>query len=242
MQLNQQFNVDIPQLQRKLYGLDGQFMLSVGDFLLEKQTAAAFCTMQLAAAKAGLDLQLCSAYRPFDRQVHIWNAKAKGERTLLNNASQPIDFALLTNQQLIDAILIWSALPGASRHHWGTDIDVFDAKQINKQSLQLISAEYQPTGPCFALHQWLIQHANTYGFYFPYQAQQSGVSPEPWHLSYYPVADQYLSQFRTDELTKVLSVAEITLQSSLLERLTELVNHYVFFVAPSPAQCLRELT
>jgi hypothetical protein len=32
-----------------------------------------------------------------------------------------------------------------------------------------------------------------------------------------------------------LSAAEISLKSLLLERLTELVNHYVFFVAPSPA-------
>ena len=29
-----------------------------------------------------------------------------------------------------DAILLWSALPGASRHHWGTDFDVFDRAAV----------------------------------------------------------------------------------------------------------------
>lgn len=235
MRLTPTLNVDIPQQQAKLYGLDSQHLVAVGDFLLEQHTAAAFSNMQLAAANSGIDLQLCSAYRPFDRQVHIWNAKASGTRPLLDKASQPIDYASLSEQQLIDTILIWSALPGASRHHWGTDIDVFDAKQINKQSLQLVSAEYQGSGPCAAMHQWLQQHASQYGFYFPYQTQQSGVSPEPWHLSYYAIADNYLAQFNSTELAKVLSGAEIALQSPLLERLAELVDHYVFYVAPSPA-------
>ncbi|MGB6136895.1 MAG: M15 family metallopeptidase [Shewanella sp.] len=235
MRLTPTLNVDIPQQQAKLYGLDSQHLVAIGDYLLEQQTAAAFSQMQHAAANSGIDLQLCSAYRPFERQALIWNAKASGARPLLDKASQPVNYAALSEPQLIDTILIWSALPGASRHHWGTDIDVFDAKQINKASLQLVTAEYQDSGPCAAMHQWLQQHASQYGFYFPYQPQQSGVSPEPWHLSYYPIADNYLAQFNPTELAKVLSGAEIALQSPLLERLAELVDHYVFFVAPSPA-------
>ncbi|GGB58536.1 M15 family metallopeptidase [Shewanella inventionis] len=236
MQLTAPLLVDIPQQQYKLYGLDAQHLVAVGEFLLEKHTAAAFCNMQTKAAKYGLDLKLCSAFRPFERQVHIWNAKASGKRPLLDASSKPIDYQSLTDPQLIDAILIWSALPGASRHHWGTDIDVFDANQISKTALQLISSEYQANGPCFALYQWLVKHAEEFGFYFPYQAQKSGVSPEPWHLSFFPVAQDYLRQFKADELAKVLSHAEISLQSQLVERLTELVDHYVFYVAPSPAE------
>ncbi|MCZ8486094.1 D-alanyl-D-alanine carboxypeptidase family protein [Vibrio lentus] len=30
-----------------------------------------------------------------------------------------------SEQQKLSAILRWSALPGASRHHWGCDFDVF---------------------------------------------------------------------------------------------------------------------
>ncbi|MCT8986245.1 M15 family metallopeptidase [Shewanella phaeophyticola] len=146
MRLTPTLNVDIPQQQAKLYGLDSQQLVTIGDFLLEQHTAAAFANMQLAAADSGIDLQICSAYRPFERQALIWNAKASGARPLLDKASQPVNYDALSEPQLIDTILIWSALPGASRHHWGTDIDVFDAKQTSKASLQLVTAEYQDSG------------------------------------------------------------------------------------------------
>ena len=35
-----------------------------------------------------------------------------------------------TTAARIDAILCWSALPGGSRHHWGTDCDVIDAAAL----------------------------------------------------------------------------------------------------------------
>ena len=218
----------------ELYGLDEQHLVFLGDSQLEKQTATAFTAMQAAAALDNIDLQICSAYRPFDRQLSIWNAKASGKRVLLDADSCPIDFSHLNEQQLIDSILLWSALPGASRHHWGTDIDVFDASKIEQSALKLVSAEYAPNGPCHTLYLWLIDHAQQFGFYFPYQKGLSGVSPEPWHLSYYPVSSQYLSRFSCSDLAKVLSDADISLKSPLLTQLTTLVNHYVFFVAPSP--------
>ncbi|AZG73586.1 M15 family metallopeptidase [Shewanella livingstonensis] len=235
MQINpQQPIVDIPNEQAQLYGLGDRHLVTIGQYLLEQRTAVAFTQLQNAALVAGFDVQICSAYRPFDRQLSIWNAKASGQRPLLDSTSNPLEFAALTPQKLIDTILIWSALPGASRHHWGTDIDVYDANCINQKKLQLITAEYTNDGPCAPLHQWLGIHAPKFGFYFPYQPHLSGVSPEPWHMSYFPVANQLLAQFSAVELAKVLSAAEISLKSPLLERLTELVNHYVFFVAPSP--------
>ncbi|MGI1999044.1 M15 family metallopeptidase [Shewanella frigidimarina] len=236
MQISSQFSsINIPSEQAKLYGLDDRHLVSIGQFLLEQRTATAFLQLQCAASVAGFDVQICSAYRPFDRQLSIWNAKATGQRPLLDQDSNPVEFTSLTPQELIDTILIWSALPGASRHHWGTDFDIYDANNISKQALQLITAEYTADGPCAHLHKWLISHAADFGFYFPYQPDLSGVSPEPWHMSYFPVANELLEQFSADEFAKVLSAAEISLKSPLIERLTELVNHYVFFVAPSPA-------
>ena len=45
------------------------------------------------------------------------------------------------------AILVWSALPGASRHHWGTDLDVFDrAVQPPGEPLELLARHYEPGG------------------------------------------------------------------------------------------------
>ncbi|WP_394132745.1 M15 family metallopeptidase [Shewanella maritima] len=217
-----------------LYGLSQQHLVQYQSVLLEKHTAKAFEKMQQQASLAGFDMQICSGFRNFDRQCAIWNAKAQGNRPLLNRQNQQLDFQSLSDTQLVDTILIWSALPGASRHHWGTDIDIFDANNIAKADLQLITTEYQHDGPCAGLHQWLAQHAASFGFYFPFQAGLSGVSPEPWHLSYFPVAKQYLTQFNTQDLQLVLFNSPVRLKAVLLARLTELVEQYVHFVAPLP--------
>ncbi|QYK03287.1 M15 family metallopeptidase [Shewanella psychrotolerans] len=190
--------------------------------------------MQLAAAKDGLSIQICSAYRDLAKQLAIWNAKASGKRTLLDKNSEPIEIASLNDDQLVDAILLWSALPGISRHHWGTDIDLFDANNITRNDLQLISSEYEPNGPCHYLHNWLTCHASNFGFYFPYQAKLSGVSPEPWHLSYYPKANEYLKAFDIKTLANILSQQEMHLKHSVLGRLETLVDEFVYRIAPWP--------
>lgn len=79
-----------------------------------------------ARAEAGIELSVVSAFRDFGRQCDIWNAKWRGERALLDRSGRPLAAQGLDTDARIDAILAWSALPGASRHHWGTDLDVID--------------------------------------------------------------------------------------------------------------------
>ena len=220
--------------QSILYGLDSQHLVDCLGYRLQQQTANAFIAMQSAAKADGIDLQICSAYRDFDRQLLIWNNKVSGNRPVLDQNSVPVDIRFLTANELIDYILLWSAIPGMSRHHWGTDIDVFDANKINKQELQLVSTEYQADGPCFKLSQWLAQHAQQFGFYLPFQQGLSGVSPEPWHLSYYPVATHYIKQFNPAELAAVLTASDVSLKQHILAQLDELVAEYVYRVAPAP--------
>ncbi len=217
-----------------LYGLDETHLVQFEQFLLTSATATAFKKMQQQAQSDGINIQICSAYRNFERQMAIWDGKAQGKRPLLDINNSPVDSANLTDEQLVDAILCWSALPGASRHHWGTDIDVFDANNISKAELQLVTAEYIDNGPCALLAQWLVDNAARFGFYLPYQPEQSGVSPEAWHISYYPESSLFLSQYRAESLRLLLSQAEITLQSALLKQLDKLVEHYVFYVASAP--------
>lgn len=200
-------------------------------FQLEVSTANAFNAMAIAAKHAGIAIGICSAYRSFERQLAIWNAKASGKRALLDANGQAISSECLTDDALIDAILCWSALPGASRHHWGTDIDVFDANQINVSKLQLVQQEYTASGPCGQLHAWLVAHSAEFGFYFPYQAGKSGVSPEPWHLSYAPKSQVLLTQFSAQDLASVLKQSDILLKPAILSRLDKLVDEYVFRVA-----------
>ncbi len=200
-------------------------------FKLEAQTALAFKAMAKSAAKDGIALAICSAYRPFERQLAIWNAKASGKRLVLDINENPVDITPLSDDELVDLILLWSALPGASRHHWGTDIDVFDAGQIDVKSLRLIEAEYIDAGPCAKLHQWLHNHAKDFGFYFPFQRGLSGVSPEPWHLSYFPVSQPLLAQFEVQALAQIILQSDMLLKEVVLVRLPELVEKYVHQIA-----------
>ncbi|MCL1095240.1 M15 family metallopeptidase [Shewanella kaireitica] len=217
-----------------LYGLSSAHLVEYYGFLLESETAVAFDKMRTAASKDGIVLEICSAFRDFDRQQLIWNAKASGKRVLLDSDSKPVDIDRKSAEQIIALILLWSALPGTSRHHWGTDIDVFDSKAISKASLKLIPQEYASNGPCHQLYTWLVNNAEQFGFYFPFQHGLSGVSAEPWHLSYYPVSKGFVDDFDPRELRKILQDSSVLHKDSLLCNLESLVQEYVFRVAPTP--------
>ena len=94
---------------------------------VHRDVVAPFLQLKDDAAQAGFDLRILSGFRGFDRQRSIWNRKAGGELAVLDSGAAPLDIGRLSEEELVYAILRWSALPGASRHHWGTDIDVYDA-------------------------------------------------------------------------------------------------------------------
>ena len=85
-----------------------------------------FLAMREAAAREGIELAVYSGFRDFDTQRRIWNQKFRGERPLYDERGNVRGRAGLGADALIGAILAWSALPGASRHHWGSDLDVID--------------------------------------------------------------------------------------------------------------------
>ncbi|MBZ4680520.1 MULTISPECIES: M15 family metallopeptidase [Shewanella] len=221
--------------RRTLVNLSGSESGSGAEVWLEAETAKAFLKMQAAAEQDGIALAICSGYRSFERQLAIWNAKASGKRPLLDKNSLPVgDVGALSDDELVALILLWSALPGASRHHWGTDMDLFDSGQISKHELKLVNAEYEPQGPCYKLNLWLDERALDFGFYRPFQPGLSGVSPERWHLSFLPKAKGFLEKFDSDRLRQILDHSDLALKQSLLRRLPELVETYVRRVAPYP--------
>ncbi|MEL4423814.1 M15 family metallopeptidase [Shewanella algae] len=221
--------------RRALVNLSGSESGSGAEVWLEAETAKAFLKMQAAAEQDGIALAICSGYRSFERQLAIWNAKASGKRPLLDKNSLPVgDVGALSDDELVALILLWSALPGASRHHWGTDMDLFDSGQISKHELKLVNAEYEPQGPCYKLNLWLDERAQDFGFYRPFQPGLSGVSPERWHLSFLPKAKGFLEKFDSDRLRQILDHSDLALKQSLLRRLPELVETYVRRVAPYP--------
>ncbi len=179
--------------------------LDVPRCTLHRDAVEPFLAMRGAALAAGLDLIAVSSFRDFDRQLAIWNAKFRGERPLLDRASQPLDARALAPEERVEAILWWSALPGASRHHWGSDFDVIDRAALpDGATAQLVPAEFAAGGPFARLDAWLGEHMQRFGFFRPYVSVRDGVSPEPWHLSYAPVAQSAAAALTVEVLRAAL--------------------------------------
>jgi LAS superfamily LD-carboxypeptidase LdcB len=125
------------------------------------------------------------------------------------------------------AILTWSALPGASRHHWGTDLDLIDAATPPGRQAALTATEFAPGGPFAALSTWLEGHAARFGFFRPFRGKRSGVQPEPWHYSFAPVAELARRQLTCQTLAAALAEAPLAGKSVILPRLEEIHARYV---------------
>ncbi|MGH1485164.1 MAG: M15 family metallopeptidase [Cellvibrionaceae bacterium] len=183
------------------------------------------------AAKEGFELSIVSGYRNFERQLWIWNAKLTGLRPVLDDNSCELDLSSMTSLERVERVLRWSALPGASRHHWGTDMDIYDKAAIEKDySLQLVPDEYQGDGPFAPMVDWLKHYLAKQvmpGFYFPFCSDKGGVMPEPWHLSYHPVAERYQKQWTLDKLVALLSEHEIAEKEAIAENIDYIYQRYI---------------
>ena len=193
--------------------------------------------LRAAAGTEGFTLALDSGFRSFDRQLSIWNRKASGERAVLDSDARPIDINTLAPRDLVFAILRWSALPGASRHHWGTDIDVYDSAAMpDGYQVELIPAEVNRGGMFAPLHEWLdgrIANRTAFGFFRPYDRDRSGVAPERWHLSYAPLASSYLQQISPDVLRVAVENADMLLKDEVLKHLDEIYARFVTNINPA---------
>lgn len=188
------------------------------------------------ARAAGFDPAIASGFRNYQRQLLIWNGKACGERAVLDSTGQPLDVAALDEWALVQAILRWSALPGASRHHWGTDIDVYDRAAVDAAyAVQLTPDEVADDGPFGAFHRWLderIERGESHGFFRPYAADTGGVAPERWHLSYAPMALYYQRYMSAERLWTALDMPGLALRGCVEQHWPEIFERFIQ-VAPA---------
>jgi len=153
--------------------------------MLRKETFEAFKKMWAAARADNISLRIISSTRNFDQQKNIW--ETKWER-FAKDAPAPKDRAL--------KILEFSSMPGSSRHHWGTDIDLND---LNNPSFEA-GGKYQK------VYEWLSAHAHEYGFCQPYTAGRAhGYQEEKWHWSFSPLSKPFLEEYK-----KTISESDIT--------------------------------
>ena len=150
-----------------------------GGMLMRAEAYAAYVRMHEAAAADGVDLVIRSATRNHDYQRGIWERKWTGATTLSDGTNAAVDIGDDTARAR--KILQYSSMPGTSRHHWGTDID-----------LNAFTNAYFETGDGLAVYQWLLDHAEAYGFAQPYTPKGAdrpqGYEEEKWHWSYLPLS------------------------------------------------------
>ncbi len=159
-------------------------------YYLRNDTYDSFQKMWEAAQADGITLTIVSATRNFYRQKQIWEAKWTGQRKIENGTNAAQKYKDAKTRAL--KILEYSSMPGTSRHHWGTDIDLNDLDNYTFEQ-----------GPGKKVYDWMQKHAAEYGFCQPYTTKgkdrPNGYNEEKWHWSYIPVA-QHLTQLAAQRL------------------------------------------
>lgn len=184
--------------------------------------------MVSAAKKSGITLTLASTFRDFERQSLIWNNKFNLIRPVFDIHDNPVDMITLNDAEKCFAIMLFSAIPGASRHHFGTDMDVFDASKVaDDYQLQLCQAEYSEHGPFCELSSWLANNAEKYGFFLPYKHFNGGVAKEPWHISHIERSEFYMNVHSEQLLVDALKQSKVAGWPTLVDQLDEIYPRFV---------------
>jgi len=169
---------------------------------LRREAFEAFQKMWKAAQREGVVLKIISSTRTFAQQKTIWEGKWA---RFAAEAPDP--------EARARKILEYSSMPGASRHHWGTDLDLND----------LNNASFEAGGKHEKVYRWLSAHAHEYGFCQPYTAgRPHGYKEEKWHWSYTPLSKPLLDQYE-----KTLTDASFSgFQGADVAARIQVVKHY----------------
>lgn len=187
---------------------------AVGKFL-RKESYEAFAKMAQAAKKDGVILFIISATRNFTSQKVIWENKWDGKT--------PVEGKNLTTiadlPERAKMILLYSSMPGTSRHHWGTDMD-----------LNSLDNSYFASGEGLKIYQWLHAHASAFGFCQPYTSKvtgRTGYEEEKWHWSYLQLSKELLKEYK-----KQIRYTDITgFKGSEVAKKLTVIDSYVDGVA-----------
>jgi zinc D-Ala-D-Ala carboxypeptidase len=151
---------------------------------LRTEALDGFVKMADEAKKDGVILKIVSATRNFYSQKAIWETKWNGKRADWKDVATKYPLA----EDRARAILRYSSMPGTSRHHWGTDIDI-----------NSVEPEYFETKKGKKEYDWLVKNGARFGFCQPYSVKgverPNGYEEEKWHWSYMPLSKEFISQY-----------------------------------------------
>ncbi len=171
---------------------------------LRKEVFDMFHKMATKAKKEGVILKIVSATRNFAHQKRIWDYKWTDK------------YKKYPENERALKILEYSSMPGTSRHHWGTDLDINDLED-----------EYFLKGKGKKEYAWLINNANKFGFYQVYTSKKNGrtgYNEEKWHWSYTPLSSIYLKYYNQHITNKDITGFEGAKFASDIDMLTNYVN------------------
>lgn len=207
-------------------------------FAAHPEVAQAFLRLREAAARDGFELLPYSSFRGYAAQRRIWEMKFGGLAPLYDIEGRVRDRSGFDEDEVIRRILDWSALPGASRHQWGTEIDVVDGGAMPPgYKPRLLLEEVREGGLFAALHRWLDEHMHAHGFFRPYARFQGGMYPEPWHLSYAPVSMRAIDDLTLDVLHRLTAGSGLPGEARVLALLPEILERHVRNIVPPPPAC-----
>lgn len=168
-------------------------------YKLREEAYISFKKMQAEALKSNIKIGVVSSYRSFAHQKRIWERKFKSNQTK----------GLLPAIN-ISKIIEYSTIPGTSRHHWGTDIDIYQTNVMQPRGL-LLESNFHNNGAFCKLKEWMDIHAKDYGFYLSYTdlPNRKGFKYEPWHYSYKPLSSQYLKAYKQLDIAKILKTDKL---------------------------------
>ena len=188
-----------------LFGVDEEHLVDYQGVRMHRDVVPHWEQIQRDAAGAGFELKIASCYRGFEHQLRIWNEKVSGKRKVLDANEVELDVTSMEAEECLWSILRWTALPGSSRHHWGTDVDVYESSALPPgYRLQLTQAEAASDGVLGTFHHWLSDHiAQQNVFYRPYDGSGC-VAYEPWHLSCRPISDAFQQVLSKERLVQFI--------------------------------------
>ena len=159
----------------------------------------AFLEMDNAARKHGMRIRVVSSYRSFNHQNLIWTRKYNRYRS-----------RKLSSKTAVEYNIRYTAIPGSSRHHWGTEIDVVDGS-IKTSRYPLNTKNFHGYGIYKNFREWMDDNAHKYGFYRVYTNDHTrrGFKYEPWHYSFAELAKPLLKEYTERDVQKILKEQEL---------------------------------
>ena len=97
--------------------------------------------------------------------------------------------------------------------------------------MKLLPEEAQPGGVFHRLHQWLDRNMARFGFFRPYREYRGGMFPEPWHLSYAPIAIPALQALTQEVVAEALHDGDVLGKDLVLARLPEIYQRHVLNIS-----------